>query len=177
MLNTMWPGDSLVKVECPGSPIHLVSEEEFHRLSPPDSRTYYYPTDQDQCGESATATLVTLAALPPSLSLPPFQSMTPSSPRPYFCSPSEPSLQLHASPDSSARGCLASPPLLCASGRKRSHSGDSCGSATSSQCSRPSKQKRRTKPISQDELLNQRDQGIYLLVQSHVLLRTATTES
>ena len=112
-----------MKVECPGSPVHLVNTDEFHRLTPPDSRAYFYPDTEEDC---SNGTLVTLATLPPFQSLPPS-----SSPRPYFASPSETSLVHTASPDSSARtSSLASPspPRL---GRKRSNSEDSCSSATS----------------------------------------------
>ena len=119
----MWPGEGVVKEECPGSPILGVGDE-FHRLTPPDSRNYFYPDTEES---DSPGQLVTLATLPPFQSLPPS-----SSPRHYFCTPSEPHL-LHASPDSSARTCLASPspPRAFAIKRARSHSGDSSGSASS----------------------------------------------
>jgi len=154
MLNTMWPGEGVVKVECPGSPVHLVNTDEFHRLTPPDSRAYFYPDTEEDC---SNGTLVTLATLPPFQSLPPS-----SSPRPYFASPSETSLVHTASPDSSARtSSLASPspPRL---GRKRSNSEDSCSSATSTHRPRPPKSlcsARKRKPLTQEELHSQRDQA------------------
>ena len=67
MLNTMWPGEGVVKVECPGSPVQLVNTEEFHRLTPPDSRAFFYPGDTEE--DCSNGTLVTLATLPPSPSL------------------------------------------------------------------------------------------------------------
>ena len=123
MLNTMWPGEGVVKVECPGSPVHLVNTDEFHRLTPPDSRAYFYPDTEEDC---SNGTLVTLATLPPFQSLPPS-----SSPRPYFASPSETSLVNTASPDSSARTSSLASPSPPRMGRKRSNSEDSCSSATS----------------------------------------------
>ena len=123
MLNTMWPGEGVVKVECPGSPVHLVNTEEFHRLTPPDSRAYFYPDTEEDC---SNGTLVTLATLPPFQSLPPS-----SSPRPYFASPSETSLVHTASPDSSARTSSLASPSPPRVSRKRNNSEDSCSSATS----------------------------------------------
>jgi hypothetical protein len=129
MLNTMWPAEDGVKVECPGSPVQLVPNEEFHRLSPPDSQAqYYYPDHEDCTGTS----LVTLATLPPFQSLPPSASPA----RSYFVSAPETLQALHASPDSSARTSLASPSPprdynLGRIQRKRSNSEDSSGSATS----------------------------------------------
>ena len=186
MLNLMWTteGQAVVKEEeqdtCsdPGSPLLLTSladsSAHHHHYSThqtaygltvsltPDS--FYYPEESPQ-----------LQLLQP---LPSFQSL-PSSPRKQvefpvvsvheFTAASllDCSTALH-SPDSSSGGGggqlvgmlpLAAPPLLQDSAlrrRKRSNSGSSGSSGTSSTSKTV---KRRRPPISQEELMNQRNQG------------------
>ena len=187
MLNLMWTteGQAVVKEEeqdtCsdPGSPLLLTSladsSAHHHHYSThqtaygltvsltPDS--FYYPEESPQ-----------LQLLQP---LPSFQSL-PSSPRKQvefpvvsvheFTAASllDCSTALH-SPDSSSSGGgggqlvgmlpLAAPPLLQDSAlrrRKRSNSGSSGSSGTSSTSKTV---KRRRPPISQEELMNQRNQG------------------
>ena len=186
MLNLMWTteGQAVVKEEeqdtCsdPGSPLLLTSladsSAHHHHYSThqtaygltvsltPDS--FYYPEESPQ-----------LQLLQP---LPSFQSL-PSSPRKQvefpvvsvheFTATSllDCSTALH-SPDSSSGGGggqlvgmlpLAAPPLLQDSAlrrRKRSNSGSSGSSGTSSTSKTV---KRRRPPISQEELMNQRNQG------------------
>ena len=141
MLNMMWPVEGVtggLSAICTVKP--EPEEPEYHRLSPAEVGSYYYP----EAGERESGHQ--LAALLP---LPAFH---------------QPALDTGAtSPDSSGGG-LAGPGLApdCpppALQRKRSNSGSSGSSAGSASCG-PSRPKiRRRQPVSQDELLHQRNQG------------------
>jgi len=185
MLNMMWTGreDICVKQEPdtasnPGSPYHssslgnppsspynTTSIPEFHRLTPPDAHGYFYPEPSD------SPHLQTLVPLP----LPSFQTIPPSSPRRTLDFPpislseltSSHLHQISHSPDSSQHSQLT--PLSqsepspdtgdCHHGRKRSNSGSSGSSDNSASCGQSRPKARRRQPISQDELLHQRNQA------------------
>eukprot|EP00092_Neocalanus_flemingeri_P011220 GFUD01012086.1.p1 GENE.GFUD01012086.1~~GFUD01012086.1.p1 ORF type:complete len:272 (+),score=31.24 GFUD01012086.1:532-1347(+) len=180
MLNMMWTGreDICVKQEPdtasnPGSPYNSSSLgnppsspyntiQEFHRLTPPDAPSYFYPEPSD------TPHLQTLVPLP----LPSFQTIPPTSPRRTLEFPPISIAELTAShlqhmthsPDSSQHMSLShsepSPDTLdCHRGRKRSNSGSSGSSANSASCGQSRPKIRRNKPISQDELMHQRNQA------------------
>ena len=182
MLNMMWTGreDVCVKQEPdtasnPGSPYHssslgnppsspynTTSVPDFHRLTPPDAPGYFYPEPAD------SPQLQTLVPL----QLPSFQTIPPGSPRrtPEFIPISMSdftSSQLHPmshSPDSSQHNSISpseqSPDTQEGlRGRKRSNSGSSGSSANSASCGVSRAKARRRQPISQDELMHQRNQG------------------
>lgn len=180
MLNMMWTGqeDICVKQEPetssnPGSPYHssslgnppsspyhaTSSLPEFHRLSPPDTHTYFYPDP------AHSPQLQTLVSLP----LPSFQTIPPSSPRrplefPSISMADLTSSHLHAmthSPDSSQQLPMSdpSPDTQDARARKRTNSGSSGSSANSASCGQSRPKARRRQPVSQDELMHQRNQA------------------
>lgn len=182
MLNMMWTGreDVCVKQEPdtasnPGSPYHssslgnppsspynTTSVPDFHRLTPPDAPGYFYPEPAD------SPQLQTLVPL----QLPSFQTIPPGSPRrtPEFIPISMSdftSSQLHPmshSPDSSQHNSISpseqSPDTQEGlRGRKRSNSGSSGSSANSASCGVSRAKARRRQPISQDELMHQRNQA------------------
>jgi len=180
MLNMMWTGqeDVCVKQEPettsnPGSPYHsslgnppsspynsTSSLPEFHRLTPPDANTYFYPDPAD------SPQLQTLVSLP----LPSFQTIPPTSPRRplEFTSISMSELTsshlqtMTHSPDSSQHPTHSdqSPDNQDnLRGRKRTNSGSSGSSANSASCGQSRPKARRRQPISQDELLHQRNQA------------------
>lgn len=146
----------------PSSPYNTTSMPDFHRLTPPDAPSYFYPDP------SEAPHLQTLVPIP----LPSFQTIPPSSPRrtlefPPISMAELTSSHLHAmthSPDSSQHTSLyhseASPDTQDSlRGRKRTNSGSSGSSANSASCGQSRPKARRRQPISQDELMHQRNQA------------------
>jgi len=165
MLNTMWTGEQLVCVKeeandtdhSPNSPdlsYQTDSQDgplEFHRLSPPPHEYFY----TDPSGSPISIDPNCLA----SLSLPPFQSLPPSS-CPSLISTVTIS-ELTASQLAQLSQYPAPSELSLSTesseGRKRSHSGSSGSSDSGGSCT--SRPKRRRHPVSTEEMLLQRNQA------------------